>query len=149
MSFNPLVPSRNRLRRSDPFALLQNEIDVLFDDFGRGFFQTRSGDLVPRVDVSETENALEVTAELPGLELKDVQIEFSDDVLTIKGEKKSENEKQEKNRRVTERRYGSFFRAIPASLGNRSCQNRSQHRERCSHSQGAQTRTQRDEKDRD
>ena len=96
MSFNPLVPSRNRLLRSDPFALLQNEIDVLFDDFGRGFFQTRSGDLVPRVDVSETENALEVTAELPGLELKDVHIEFSDDVLTIKGEKKSENEKQEK-----------------------------------------------------
>lgn len=87
MSFNPLVPSRNRQLRSDPFALLQNEIDVLFDDFGRGFFQTRSGDLVPRVDVSETENALEVTAELPGLELKDVQIEFSDDVLTIKGEK--------------------------------------------------------------
>ena len=43
MSFNPLVPSRNRQLRSDPFALLQNEIDVLFDDFGRGFFQTRSG----------------------------------------------------------------------------------------------------------
>ena len=112
MSFNPLVPSRNRLRRSDPFALLQNEIDVLFDDFGRGFFQTRSGDLVPRVDVSETENALEVTAELPGLELKDVQIEFSDDVLTIKGEKKLE-----KNRRVTERRYGSFFRAMQLPSG--------------------------------
>ena len=88
MPFNPLVPSRNRHLRSDPFALLQNEIDVLFDDFGRGFFQTRSGDLVPRVDVSETENTLEVTAELPGLELKDVQIEFSDDVLTIKGEKR-------------------------------------------------------------
>jgi HSP20 family protein len=117
MSFNPLVPSRNRQLRSDPFALLQNEIDVLFDDFGRGFFQTRSGDLVPRVDVSETENALEVTAELPGLELKDVQIEFSDDVLTIKGEKKLESEKQEKNRRVTERRYGSFFRAIQLPSG--------------------------------
>jgi HSP20 family protein len=114
MSFNPLVPSRNRQLRSDPFALLQNEIDVLFDDFGRGFFQTRSGDLVPRVDVSETENALEVTAELPGLELKDVQIEFSDDVLTIKGEKKLESEKQEKNRRVT---YGSFFRAIQLPSG--------------------------------
>ena len=38
MSFNPLVPSRSRQLRFDPFALLQNEIDVLFDDFGRGFF---------------------------------------------------------------------------------------------------------------
>jgi HSP20 family protein len=53
----------------------------------------------------------------PARELKDVQIEFSDDVLTIKGEKKLESEKQEKNRRVTERRYGSFFRAIQLPSG--------------------------------
>jgi HSP20 family protein len=116
MPFNPLVPSRNRRPPSDPFALL-HEIDVLFDDFGRGFFHTRPGDLVPRIDVPETDKAIEVTAEFPGLDKKDVQIEFSDDVLTIKGEKKFEKDEQEKNRRVMERRYGSFFRAIQLPSG--------------------------------
>lgn len=117
MSFNPPVPSRNRRLPSDPFALLQNEIDVLLDDFGRGFFHARPGELVPRVDVSETDKAIEVTAELPGLEQKDIQIEFNDDVLTIKGEKKPQKEEKEKNRRVMERRYGSFFRAVQLPTG--------------------------------
>jgi HSP20 family protein len=117
MSFNAPVPTRNHRAPSDPFALLQSEIDVLYDDFGRGFFHTRSGDLVPRVDVSETDNTIKVTAELPGLEKKDVQIDFADDMLTIKGEKKFEKEEREKNRRVMERRYGSFFRTIQLPSG--------------------------------
>jgi HSP20 family protein len=112
MSFNLPLPFGKRTPSSDPFAQIQGEIDRLFDDFGRGFYQNRSGDLVPRIDVTETESAIEVSAELPGLEQKDVQIDFTDDLLTIKGEKKSEKEEKGKDRHITERRYGSFYRAI-------------------------------------
>jgi HSP20 family protein len=112
MSPNLPRPIGNRPQISDPFALIRSEIDRLFEDVGRGLYPSRSGDLVPRIDVSETDTAIEVTAELPGLEQKDVQIDFTDDVLTIKGEKKSEKEEKRKDHRVTERRYGSFLRAL-------------------------------------
>jgi HSP20 family protein len=86
-------------------------------ELGRSFPAFRSTDVMPRVDVSETDQAIEVTAELPGLEEKDVEIDFTDDVLTIKGEKKSEKEQKEKNRYISERTYGCFLRSIQLPSG--------------------------------
>ena len=68
-----------------------------------------------KIDVAESKDAIEVTAELPGVDEKDVDVTLADDVLTIRGEKKSEREERdkEKNWHVVERSYGSFSRAIP------------------------------------
>ncbi len=83
---------------SNPFAFLQQEIDRLFDGFGRNFPAFATGNTaMPRMDVSETDKAIEVVAELPGLEAKDVQLNLADDVLTIRGEKKSEREEKQKD----------------------------------------------------
>ena len=64
----------------------------------------------PRVNVSETDERIEVTAELPGVEEKDIDISLTDDMLTIKAEKRSETEKTEKDYRMMERSYGTFER---------------------------------------
>jgi HSP20 family protein len=69
------------------------------------------------MDVVETENEIEITAELPGLEEKDVQVNVVDNVLTIKGEKKSEKEETDKNYRMFERSYGSFSRRLELPNG--------------------------------
>ena len=89
---------RDRSVAASPFVSLQREIDRLFEGFTRGF-PTLAGNgataLVPSMDVSETDMEIEVTAELPGLEEKDVQINLSDNLLTIRGEKKAEKEQKD------------------------------------------------------
>jgi HSP20 family protein len=70
-----------------------------------------TGTLTPRIDVSETDQAIELSAELPGMEEKDVELLVQDDVLTIRGEKKLEKEEKDKNYHVIERQYGSFQRS--------------------------------------
>jgi HSP20 family protein len=105
---------------TDPFVSLQQEIERLFDDFGVRFgvsANAPAGTLTPRMDVAETDKAIELTAELPGLQEKDVDINLADNVLTIKGEKKSEREEKDKNYRLVERNYGSFFRSFELPPG--------------------------------
>ncbi len=103
---------------SDIFSALHKEIDRVFDDFhGRGSwpFTAIAGDngkVTPRMDVKETDAALEVTAELPGVEEEDIDVSLTDEMLTVKGEKKSETEREEKDLRVVERSYGSFERSV-------------------------------------
>jgi HSP20 family protein len=90
----------------------------LFDDVFNGLnLAPRTANLMegrfswPRVELSETEKALQVTAELPGMEEKDVQVELANGVLCIRGEKKVEGENND--RLFSERYYGSFQRQIP------------------------------------
>ncbi|GIK40693.1 MAG: hypothetical protein BroJett011_45260 [Chloroflexota bacterium] len=71
------------------------------------------GDFSPRVDVTENEKEVRITAELPGLEEKDIDVSLSNDVLTISGEKKAEREDKGDNYYRMERSYGSFHRSIP------------------------------------
>jgi len=98
---------------ANPFAFLQKEIDRVFDGFVRDFpaFATTSA-AMPRMDVSETDKTIEVTAELPGLESRDVQLNLADNVLTIRGEKKSEREDKQKDYHLVERSFGSFARSV-------------------------------------
>ena len=72
---------------------------------------------MPTMDVTETEKEIEITAELPGLEEKDVQINVADGVLTIRGEKKAEKEEKDKDYRLLERTYGSFSRTLELPAG--------------------------------
>ncbi len=66
----------------------------------------------PRLDVSETENGLEVVADLPGMEKKDIKVALEENLLTIQGERKEEKESKEKQYHTIERRTGSFYRAL-------------------------------------
>jgi len=68
--------------------------------------------MLPTMDVAETDKEIEISAELPGLEEKDVQINVADGILTIRGEKKAEKEQKDKNYRLVERNYGSFERSM-------------------------------------
>ncbi|GIX08244.1 MAG: heat-shock protein Hsp20 [Candidatus Poribacteria bacterium] len=89
------------------------EIDRLFDAMWPTFDRlTRGGAWYPAVDVRETADAVEVTAELPGLDPKDVEIHVKDNVLTISGEKKLEEERNEGNVYYAERQFGKFERAL-------------------------------------
>ena len=102
-----------RRDQNDPFAAMQKEINRVFEDFGRGSLSTFSGSEVsPRIDIAETDGAVEVTVELPGIDEKDVEVVLRDDVLTIRGEKKSEKEEKKKDYHLVERSYGSFARSI-------------------------------------
>ena len=110
-----------------PWHGLRQEIDRLFDSFGLGWSRLPDFDpfrlpatppaaagfeLSPQVDVSETDTAYEITAELPGLDKTDVSLTLSGDVITLKGEKKTEREEKKKGYHLSERRYGSFRRAF-------------------------------------
>jgi HSP20 family protein len=126
MNLRSLIPigrSRDVARREyTPFWSLQREIDRLFDDFTRGFptFSSTGGggqELMPAMDVTETDTEIELTAELPGLEEKDVQINLADNVLTIRGEKRSERDEKTKDVHVVERSYGSFYRTLELPPG--------------------------------
>ena len=102
-------------RGEDPFRTLFQEIQKTFEDFSRRSPFTRFSSDIPKIDVAESKDAVEVTVELPGVDEKDVDVTLVDDVLTIRGEKKSEREEQDKDKNwhVVERSYGSFSRAIP------------------------------------
>jgi HSP20 family protein len=125
----PSTPSANGGTRLQPVSLfgsLHREIDRLFDDLTRGGFGTLPSpaqtNLMPSIDVTETDKEIQITAELPGLERKDVDISIEDDLLTIRGEKKVETkqedqEDKDKNYHVSERSYGVFYRVIQLPPG--------------------------------
>ncbi|HTO62935.1 MAG TPA: Hsp20/alpha crystallin family protein [Bradyrhizobium sp.] len=114
-----------------PFEALRKEIDRVFEDFGDGFWRQPFRSLAalerawpsklattPAVDVSETDKAYEITAELPGLDEKNIEVNVANGGLTIKGEKKDEKEEKKQDYYVSERRYGSFERyfTLPDSV---------------------------------
>jgi HSP20 family protein len=100
-----------------PFSLLRQEMNTLFDNFFRGFelepFKSPLGTFSPSIDVKESDKDISVTAELPGLGDKDIDVSLSRDSLTIKGEKKEEKEEKGKDYYHMERSFGSFSRTIP------------------------------------
>jgi HSP20 family protein len=125
MSLKSLIPvgrGRNAMTYH-PFASIHRELDRMLEDFGRGFpgFGSASESmpqaLTPATDVVETDKEIQITAELPGLEDKDVKIDLSDNVLTIRGEKKAEREEKDQNYRMIERSYGSFMRSLELPAG--------------------------------
>ena len=99
-------------QQHDPFSVLHQEMNRLFDSFS-GFPANRwSNDLSPRLDVSESEKEIDIDAELPGFDAKDVDVTLAGDVLTIRGERKNGHEEKTKNYHVNERSWGSFTRSV-------------------------------------
>jgi HSP20 family protein len=107
-----------RLVRWKPTAGLpvyHDQFERMFDDFfglNRRKMDLENFDWTPRVNVEETEDRFEITAELPGMKKEDIGIEVQDNVLTIKGERKFEKEEKEPNYHLCERSYGTFQRAF-------------------------------------
>ena len=104
----------------DPFTAMRTEMDQVFENFlGRGWPSLpnlmKSSDeslVVPSMDIRENGSEIVIEAELPGMEEKDIDVSLKNGMLTIKGEKRSEEEKKEDDYHLTERRYGSFQRSF-------------------------------------
>ena len=119
MRLRSLVPSREPNALMPPgFGLfgLHREIDRLFNEFAQGVGSDGAKNIVPSIEISETDKAIEISAEMPGLERKDVEITIEDDTLTIRGEKKIE-ENKDKNVQHSERTYGVFLRVLQLPSG--------------------------------
>lgn len=119
---------RRRQDQDNPFLALHREMDRLFDDFfgqfdsglswpGQGALRARQDAWALNVDVAEDDNEVRVTADVPGMEEKDIEVELSDNLLTIHGEKKQERDEKKSNYHVVERSYGAFHRSIPLPGG--------------------------------
>lgn len=110
-----------RASGQDVFSSLQREVDKVFSEFNRGLpglAEFRRGAMSLKVNVSETDSAIEVSAEIPGVDPKDIDVQLRDGILTIKGEKREEKDEKRKDYHVVERAYGLFERsfAIPADV---------------------------------
>lgn len=140
MAIRDLIPSRNKSRlpgrplERNSLEAFQREMNRLFDEFfhasglpsfgserslpfaGRG--EWASDRFVPEVDVAETEKEVKVTADLPGMDEKDVKVELENNRLVLKGEKREEHEDKDGEWRLVESRYGSFHRVVelPAAV---------------------------------
>lgn len=130
MAVTDLIPWRRRKNNiqvhrerdvDDWFGSFQREMHQLMDRFVGGFDMeplgwgttVGHGDFVPRLDVSENDKSVTVTAELPGVDEKDIDVTVARDSLTIKGSKHEESEENGKDLHRLERRYGSFQRVVP------------------------------------
>jgi HSP20 family protein len=119
--------------RASPFESLRREIDRLFEDFDWGFwgspfrrsmFATEpfwrrelTWGAAPAVDIAESDKAYEITAELPGLDEKTIEVKLANGTLTIKGEKQEEKEEKKKDYYLHERHFGSFERCFGVPEG--------------------------------
>jgi HSP20 family protein len=106
------TPSKGRLTRCNVPG-----IQKTFEDFSQRtpFARFSANTLSPKIDIAESKDAIDVMAELPGVDEKDLDVTLANGVLTIRGEKKTERDEQDKDKNwhVVERSYGSFSRAIP------------------------------------
>ena len=116
----------------DVWQSFRNDMDRLFDRFGSGFgfpslrrmfdveppWRSSFSFSMPAIDMSEDEKAYKITAELPGMDAKDVDVSVTGDMLVLKGEKRQEKEEKDKNYHFSERSFGSFQRSfeLPASI---------------------------------
>lgn len=119
MARTSLTPLGGHLMASDPFWPLHQGMNRLIDDMmsGTGMpMAMRQGReetmIMPQMNVSETDTELRITAELPGVADKDVDITLDDDVLTISGEKKLEKKEERENFHFVERSFGRFQRSL-------------------------------------
>ncbi len=108
----------------NPFEQFRREMDQMFNGFlsdwpmRSSLIDRRLGQFIPQIDVDETEKEVRITAELPGMDEKEVEVTLTQGVLTIKGEKREEHEENKRDFHHSELRYGMFQRAIqlPADI---------------------------------
>ena len=120
-------PSAAFMQAWRPFDTLRREVDRLFEDFTvnpfrlplrrpafglEPFWQPDSWVAQPAIDLVETDNAFELTAELPGLDEKNIGVDVANGVLTVKGHKEEDKVEKKEDFHLRERRFGSFSRSV-------------------------------------
>lgn len=121
MTQRDMVPRRRQepAEREDEYPLdrWRRDIGSFFDRFWGAPFASE-GEFTPQVDVTETDDQVKVSAELPGMDQDDIEVSLSRNVLTISGEKRQEREEEREGYVYAERSYGSFRRSVtlPASV---------------------------------
>lgn len=117
----PFGRSMQVRRGANPIVSFQDEVNKLFNDFfgevslpswGRATESESAWAISPAVDVAESDKEFKVTAELPGIDAKDVQVSCAEGYVTIKGEKKREEKEEREGYFRQERSYGSFQRVV-------------------------------------
>ena len=126
MGEKPTTPTTG-MQMWRPFENLRREVDRLFEDFSMSpfrlpfrrpafdiepFWAPESWVTVPAVDFVERDDLFEMTADLPGLDEKNIEVKVANGVLTVKGEKTEEKEEKERDFHLRERRFGSFERSF-------------------------------------
>jgi HSP20 family protein len=105
-----------------PLERMRDQMNRMFDEFFRDPFAgldldwprpLSTGSISPQVDIEDKGKELKVSVELPGMDQEDVEVSLTDDALTIRGEKKTEETKEDDGYYLSERSYGSFHRVIP------------------------------------
>jgi HSP20 family protein len=119
MNLIPWRQSGIERRSVNPMQSLQQDIDRLFEQFMQApllpdvaNWPTATMAFYPRMDIKETDTGIELSAELPGMTEKDIDISVDNGALIVRGEKKTESDRASGNWRVTERSYGKFERSI-------------------------------------
>jgi HSP20 family protein len=108
----PKLWARSQDLTSDPFRVMRREMENAYRAFDQNSSSPDIGAGAPAINVAETKDAFEVTAELPGVDEKDIKVSLDENQLVISGEKKAESTKEEKDWHVEERSYGSFYRSM-------------------------------------
>ncbi|CTQ47250.1 Hsp20/alpha crystallin family protein [Roseibium aggregatum] len=126
MQIKDLIPwahkghgDETNVSEANPIFSLQQDMNRVFDSFRHRFEEFHwpwsSGEA--KSDVVETDRAIEVSIELPGMEMKDIEVTVSDDAITVKGEKKVERQEEKKGYYLSERSYGVIYRTLPLPPG--------------------------------
>ena len=97
-----------------PWSSMRRELERLFERFPDPIFESSEvgGDWTPKIDVSETKDAVMVKAEIPGVDAKDISLSIHGELLTLKGEKSQEKEDKDERHHRVERSYGAFLRTV-------------------------------------
>ncbi len=129
---NRNVEPASALQVRQPFESLRREVDRLFEDFDRGLWRSpfrsafalepfwrseQAWPAAPAVDIAESDQAYEITADLPGMSEKDIEVKLANGGLIIKGQKPEEKEEKKKDYCLHERRFGSFERSFRVPEG--------------------------------
>ncbi len=116
-------PGRAETAQDNPILALQREMNQVFEQlwsrFGRDFgsLDWPFGQSEAKADIVQTDDAVEISIELPGMSMEDIEVSISDDQLTVKGEKKIERQEEKKGYYLSERSYGSIWRTLPLPPG--------------------------------
>jgi HSP20 family protein len=121
------TPATSLMQAWRPFDTLRREVDRLFDDFTLNpfrlplrrpafdlepFWSADSWLAQPAIDLVERDNAFELTAEMPGLDEKNIEVNVANGVLTVKGQKEEDKVEKKEDFHLRERRFGSFVRSV-------------------------------------
>lgn len=131
MSITDLITRKDRgvstkTNMEDPFSLFHREMNRLFDDFFTDFsvapsswsaLNEQKGVFSPKVNVSETDKDIRISADLPGMDKEDISVELEDNAVVISGERKEEHEEKNEKWHRIEHSYGSFRRMIQLPAG--------------------------------